>query len=77
MSFSELMNAAFPVETDLFSLELVSVGERPDGGFAATLRLFDKERGEIKEQEVVVVDAEHREDPRLDAYVRGWREALL
>jgi len=32
---------------------------------------------DIKEQGVVLLRAAHRQDPRTDAYVAGWREAVL
>ena len=57
---------------------------RPDGGTIATLQLIvfdwvgDQRRvRDIKEQDVVVLKAKHRNDPRVDAYVTGWRDALL
>lgn len=57
---------------------------RPDGSTIATLQLivFDlvgdqRQVRDVKEQDVVVLKAKHRNDPRADAYVTGWREALL
>jgi hypothetical protein len=97
MSFDDSLRAAFPIQTELFSLVLAysatdyTTGEsipvirdRPDGSTVATVQLisYDLVGGErqvrdIKEQEVVLVGAKHRSDPRLDAYLAGWREALL
>jgi hypothetical protein len=57
---------------------------RPDGHTIATLQLIvrevvgDQRRiRDIKEQEVVVLRREHRHDPRIGAYVAGWRDAVL
>lgn len=97
MSFADSLRAAFPIETELFSLVLAHsatdyttgesipvIRERPDGSTAATVQLmvYDLVGGErrvrdIKEQEVVLLAAKHRSDPRADAYLAGWREALL
>jgi hypothetical protein len=62
----------------------LGIRERPDGDTVAILQLVVHERAggnkqirDIKEQEVVVLRARHRDDPRLAAYVAGWREALL
>ena len=57
---------------------------RSDGQTIATLQLIVREMvsdkpqiRDIKEQEVVLLRAAHRGDPRIDAYVTGWREAVL
>lgn len=71
--------------TDYTTGETVpAIRERPDGNTAATLQLitYDLAGGEpqvrdIKEQEVVLLWAKHQHDPRLDAYLAGWRKALL
>jgi hypothetical protein len=97
MSFDDSLRAAFPIETELFSLVLAcsaadyTTGEslpvsrvRPDGSTIATLQLIvyeliggKREVRDIKEQDVVFLKAKHRSDPRIDAYITGWREALL
>ena len=55
-----------------------------DGNTWATLQLIvrDQVDGElairdIKEQDVVVLGAAQRDDPRIEAYVAGWRAAVL
>ena len=57
---------------------------RLDGHTIATLQLIVREMvgdkrqvRDIKEQEVILLRAAHRDDPRVDAYVAGWREAVL
>ena len=57
---------------------------RPDGHTIATLQLMvyemvgnKRQIRDIKEQEVVLLRAEHRDDPRIDAYVAGWRDAVI
>ncbi|MEZ4449651.1 MAG: hypothetical protein R3B09_09235 [Nannocystaceae bacterium] len=59
------------------------VREDPSGRLRGTFRtlLWEVDRGvrsirDIKEQEVLVLHAEHREDPRIPAYLAGWAAAL-
>ena len=63
---------------------LPAIRVRPDGSTIATLQIIvydlidgKREVCDIREQDVVFLKAEHRSDPRLDAYIAGWREALL
>jgi hypothetical protein len=97
MSFEDLLRAAFPIQTELFALELVEsttdydtgatvpgIHVHPDGSTIAVIRLFAYEMiggkrqvRDIKEQHVVLLKAKHRNDPRIDAYITGWREAVL
>ena len=97
MPFADTLHAAFPIQTELFSLVLACsatdyatgesipvIRDRPDGSTAATVQLIsyeliggERQVRDIKEQEVVLVGAKPRSDPRLDAYIAGWREALL
>jgi hypothetical protein len=60
------------------------IRERPDGDTIATLQLYVYEKAggarqvrDIKEQELMMLRAKHRTDPRVDAYVAGWRDAVL
>lgn len=81
MSAAQILEAVFPIASELTRLELVEVHER-DGGISLTVRLIVMEPGEpptirdIKEQEVFALAAKHREDPRLAACVEGWALAL-
>jgi hypothetical protein len=65
-------------------LSVPGIRVRADGHTIATLQLIVREVvgdrpqvRDIKEQEVVLLRAGHRGDPRVDAYVAGWREAVL
>lgn len=55
----------------------------PSGDTLVTLQLHVRDEvggavrvRDIKEQEVVLLRAKHRNDPRVDAYVAGWRDAV-
>jgi hypothetical protein len=55
----------------------------PSGDTLVTLQLHLREEvggafrlRDIKEQEVVIVRAKHRDDPRVAAYVAGWCDAV-
>lgn len=84
MDVAQILADAFPVASELVRLELVEVSERDGGGVAATVRLVVCDRSEegtvairgIKEQEVYVLTAAQRGDPRVAACVAGWAEAL-
>lgn len=59
------------------------VRETAGGDWLATLRtitweLTGDQRSirDVKEQEVVVLHARHRDDPRVSAYIAGWAAAL-
>ncbi len=97
MPFADSLRAAFPIQTELFALELVAsttdyetgatvpgIHVRTDGSTIAVIQLFvyemiggTRQVRDIKEQHVVLLYAKHRNDPRLDAYIAGWREAVL
>ena len=84
-----LLEATFPIESDYFALTWVpDQEERPptaaEDDVYVVLRLICMciEGGErlirdVKEQLVLLVPAESRHDPRLEAWLRGLREALL
>jgi hypothetical protein len=65
-------------------MSVPGVRMRSDGYTIATLQLVvyemvggKRQIRDLKEQEVVVLRAQHRDDPRVDAYVAGWRDAVL
>jgi hypothetical protein len=75
---------ADPASDHYTGASVPGVRVRSDGYTIATLQLIVCEVAggvrqvrDIKEQEVVLLRAEHRDDPRVDAYVAGWREAVL
>ena len=93
MSFIDSLSAVFPIQSEDIALVLAcyetdeaapAIRVLPDGATAATIQLIvydviggKRQVRDIKEQSVVLLAAKHRNDPRLDAYVTGWRDALL
>ncbi|KFE68445.1 hypothetical protein [Hyalangium minutum] len=85
-----LFETTFPIASHYFALHWVPddpwrpEDAHPDDVYAV-LRLvtfYLDESGEVsirdvKEQGMLVVPAQHRQDPRLEAWLRGSREALL
>ncbi len=84
-----LLEATFPIESRFFSLEWIP-GEQdlaavpPDADLYVVLRLitYEEHAGErlfrdVKEQDVLLLPARHRQDPRIEAWLQGTRHALL
>lgn len=87
MDLALLFSEAFPIGSELFELALVSESggaqADPRGHWRATIRLIvfervdgDRQVRDIKEQECVWLYPQHREDPRVPAYVAGWAAAV-
>jgi len=83
-----LLEATFPIQSQYFSLEWVPSADpdavAPDVDLYVVLRLitFHDDEGEhlirdVKEQELLLVPARSRQDPRLEAWLTGTRQALL
>lgn len=82
MDVAQIFAEVFPIGSELSQLELVEMQE-PDGAVVLTVRLVIYEARDevrtirdIKEQEVHVLGAAQREDPRLAACVTGWAAAV-
>lgn len=83
---SDVFELAFVTETVNEDTGEVSggTGEGAYGHWRATLRTISFERGsdggmqirDVKEQECVWLYAEHKDDPRVPAYVAGWAAAV-
>ncbi|WP_224368575.1 hypothetical protein [Hyalangium versicolor] len=83
-----LLEELLPIQSDFFGLHWVpDATDRPndaaEGDLCAVFRLVCWDMGGadpyihyVFEQAVLLVPAAHREDPRIEAWLRGWSEAL-